>query len=247
MQKKKKIRHGINKSEWKRQEEKSANEFFFLIRHVSLTQAGPIGTSPNKPMPSTWLSAGCFSYISRLKSCLPESPPINQCPVHSLRDVSLPCPSWNGAYAKLPQTHAHSTLSLFLLHIQAEIVPTGNNSHKPMLSMLYRMFLLHIQAEIVPTRISPHKPVSNTFSKACFSSMSRLKGCRRKTPTNSCPLHSLCFSYTSKLKSCRQGTTPTNPCSVRSTGCSSYRLKHFLGDVSLVIQAEMVPVGNYSN
>ena len=69
--------------------------------------------------------------------------------------------------------------------------------------ILYRMFLLHIQAEIVPTRISSHNPVSNTVSKACFSSMSRLKGCRRKTPTNSCPLRSLCSSYTSKLKSCR--------------------------------------------
>ena len=63
--------------------------------------------------------------------------------------------------------------------------------------ILCRMFLLHIQAEIVPTRISSHKPVSNTFSKGCFSSMSSLKWCLRETPTNSCPLRSLRFSYTS--------------------------------------------------
>ena len=70
----------------------------YTLRYVSLTKAGPIGTSPNKPMPSTLFSTGCFSYTSRLKSCLPGSPSINQCPIHSLRDVSLPCPGWNGAY-----------------------------------------------------------------------------------------------------------------------------------------------------
>ena len=62
--------------------------------------------------------------------------------------------------------------------------------------ILYQMFLLHIQAEIVLTRISSHKPVSNTFSKRCFSSMSRLKWCLRETPTISCPLHSFSVSLT---------------------------------------------------
>ena len=37
---------------------------------------------------------------------------------------------------------------MFLLHIQTEMVSTGNVSHKPMPSTLYRMFLLHIQAEM---------------------------------------------------------------------------------------------------
>ena len=200
---------------------------------------------------------------SRLKWWLQETPPTNLCPVRSVCDVSLRYSCWNCADIDLLPQHMH-----------AEILPTGtpptnqypvystvcfsheSRSHRDLPQqtyaqyiILYRMFLLHIQAKILPTRISSHKPVSNTFSKGCFSSMSRLKWCLRLTPTNSCPLRSLCFSYTSRLKSCWQGTTPTNPCSVCCTRCFSYtsRLKHFLGDVSLIIQVEMVPVGNYSN
>ena len=145
---------------------------------------------------------------SRLKWWLQETPPTNLCPVRSVWDVSLRYPCWNGAYMDLLPQHMH-----------AEILPTGtpptnqypvyytvcfsheSRSHRDLPQqtyaqyiILYRMFLLHIQAEIVPTRISPHKPVSNTFSKGCFSSMSKLKWCLRETPTNSCPLHSFSVS-----------------------------------------------------
>ena len=38
-----------------------------------------------------------------------------------------------------------------------------------MLSMLYRMFLLHIQAQTVPTENSSNKLKCSTLSKGCFS------------------------------------------------------------------------------
>ena len=110
----------------------------------------------HKPMPST-LSAGCFSYTSRLKWCLQEH---------------------------LPQTSAqYAIYRMFLLHIYTEMVPMANISHKPMPSTfsagcfsytssmkwclqellpqtraqyaIYRMFLLHIQAEMVSTGTPP--------------------------------------------------------------------------------------------
>ena len=57
----------------------------------------------HEPMPST-LSAGCFSYTSRLKGCLQEH---------------------------LPQTSAqYATYRMFLLHNQAEMVPTGTPPKK---------------------------------------------------------------------------------------------------------------------
>ena len=75
------------------------------------------------------LYAGCFSYTSRLKWCLQE-----------LR----------------AQTNAqYAIYKMFLLHIQAEMVPTANTSHKTICKTLYGMFLLHIQAEMVPTGTPP--------------------------------------------------------------------------------------------
>ena len=83
---------------------------YSLLSVGPLTQAGPTGTSPNKPMPNIF-STGCFSYTSRVKSCLPGSPPINLCPVlFSKGCVSLACSGWNGAYANLPQTYSHAAL-----------------------------------------------------------------------------------------------------------------------------------------
>ena len=71
----------------------------------------------------------------------------------------------------------HSTLSegMFLLHIKAEMVPTGNVSHKTKPFTLYRTFLLHIQAEMVPTLNISHKTMHSTLSAGCFSYTSRLK------------------------------------------------------------------------
>ena len=49
---------------------------------------------------------------------------------------------------------------MFLLHIQAEIVPTLNHSRKPMPSMLFEnMFLFHIHAELLPTET----PATNSY------------------------------------------------------------------------------------
>ena len=86
-----------------------------------------------KPVPSTF-SKGCFSCMFRLKWCLRETP-TQSCPL----------------------------CSLFFLHSQAEIMPTGNYSYKPMLIMLYRMFLLHIQAKTVPTGNSSYKLKCSTL------------------------------------------------------------------------------------
>ena len=134
----------------------------------------------HKPMPSTF-SAGCFSYTSSMKWCLQE--------LHKTSPTK-PCPKLCG---------------MFLLHIQAQMVPMANISHKPMprtLSMgcfsctsrlkwclqelnpqtsaqyaIYKMFLLHIQAEMVPIANISHKPMPTTLSMGCFSSTSRLKWC----------------------------------------------------------------------
>ena len=86
---------------------------------------------------------------------------------------------------------------MFLLHIQAEMVPTGNISHITIPSTLssgcfsytprlkwclqelllqtnakyaiYRMFLLHIQAEMVPTVKISQKTMPSSLSTGCFS------------------------------------------------------------------------------
>ena len=139
----------------------------YTLWDVSLTQAVPIGASPNKLMPSTF-STGCFSYTSRLKSCLPGSPPINLCPVHSLRGVSLACSGWNGVYVKLPQTHAHSALCFS-----------------------YTARLKSCRQGITPTN-----PCS-LCSTGCSSYTSRLKRYLRGIPpTNSTAVLSRgCFSY----------------------------------------------------
>ena len=108
----------------------------------------PTGTSPTNQCPVCYIQR-CFSYASRLKRCLwqtsPTKPcpdlygmfllhiqaqmvptgtlPINQFPECYLQDVSLTLP---GSNKHLPQTHAQHTLCrMFLLHIQAEMVPTG--------------------------------------------------------------------------------------------------------------------------
>ena len=162
------FRCAINKSEWKRQKKS------LQMKKKERKNSGKISLK-----------------TSRLKWWLQETPPTNLCPVRSVWDVSLRYPCWNCADIDLLPQHMH-----------AEILPTGtpptnqypvyytvcfsheSRSHRDLPQqtyaqyiILYRMFLLHIQAEIVPTRISFHKPVSNTFSKGCFSSMSRLKWC----------------------------------------------------------------------
>ena len=115
----------------------------------------------------------------------------------TLWDVSLTHPGSNGAYGELSQTHAHYSIYwMFLLHIQAEIVPTLNHSRKPMPSMLFEnMFLFHIHAELLPTETpatnsypvcslmdlslkiqaemvpignSFHKPMPGTHHRACY-------------------------------------------------------------------------------
>ena len=161
----------------------------------------------HKPMPST-LSAGCFSYTSKLKWCLQEH---------------------------LPQTSAQHAI--------------------------YRMFLLHIQAEMVPTGTSPTNQCPVCYIQRCFSYTSRLKRCLWQTsPTKPCPefygmflLHiqthmvplenshkpmpttisTRCFSYTSRLKWCLQGLLPQT-----HTQCTHY------GIFLLKIQAEMLSTGN---
>ena len=64
--------------------------------------------------------------------------PTNTCPVLSLGDVSHTHPGYNGAHRELlPQTHAKYALYwTFPVHIQAEMVPTGNSSHKSIPSTL---------------------------------------------------------------------------------------------------------------
>ena len=161
-------------------------------------------------------------------------------------------------------------MELLPQHMQADILPSGtpptnpypiyfmgcfshtSSSHRDLprqtyAHILYGMFLLHIQAEIMPTRISSHKPVPSTFSKGCFSCMFRLKWCYMKLPQSHA--HSaLCLSYTARLKSWRQGITPTNPCSLCSTGCFSYisRLKRCLQGTPPTNSSAVLSRGSFS-
>ena len=74
---------------------------------------------------------GCLPYLSRLKRCLRGATPTNPCQVRSLQYVSLTHPGWNGAYRN-PKNSAlqYALFRMFLLHIQAEMVPTETPSKK---------------------------------------------------------------------------------------------------------------------
>ena len=151
---------------------------------------------------------------------------------------------------------------MFLLHIQAEMVPTANISHKTMprtLSMgcfsytswlkwclqeflpqtsakyaIYRMFLLHIQAEMVPMTNISHKLMPSTLSAGCFSYTSRLKWCPWRTLTHPCPpQYLLDVSLTDPGQNCAY--TELLP----QTHAQYALCRMFL----LHIQAEMVPKG----
>ena len=81
------------------------------------------GTRSHKPILST-LCTGCFSDTSGLKWCIHGTTPTNPYSVRSVQDVSLTHPGWNGTCMELlPQTHTQSALyRRFLLHIRAEMV-----------------------------------------------------------------------------------------------------------------------------
>ena len=112
---------------WQTSPTKPCPEFYgMFLLHIQ-THMVPLENS-HKPMPTT-ISTRCFSYTYRLKWCLQEL---------------------------LSQTSAqYAIYRMFLLHIQAEMMPTANISHKTMPRTLYGMFLLHIQAEMVTTGTSP--------------------------------------------------------------------------------------------
>ena len=124
----------------------------------------PTWSYSHKPMPST-LSAGCFSYTSRLKWSLQEL---------------------------LPQTSAQYTI--------------------------YRMFLSHIQAEMVPMANISHKTMPRTLSMGCFSYTSRLKWCLWTTLTNQCPSQYLLDASLTHpgWNGFYEGLPPTNPYTVYS-------------------------------
>ena len=129
----------------------------------------------HKPMPST-LSVVCFSYTSRLKWCLQEPKKTVPCSM-----LYTGCFSYTSRLKwclqkLLPKNSArYAIYKMFLLHIQAEMVPTANISHKAMPRTL-SMFLLHIKAQMVPTE-NFHKPMPTSISTGCFSYTSRPKLC----------------------------------------------------------------------
>ena len=163
----------------------------------------------HKPMPST-LSVVCFSYTSRLKWCLQEPKKTVPCSM-----LYTGCFSYTSRLKwclqkLLPKNSArYAIYKMFLLHIQAEMVPTANISHKAMPRTL-SMFLLHIKAQMVPTE-NFHKPMPTSISTGCFSYTSRPKlRIHWTTPTNPCPACSLtaCFSYICMHKWCLQELLP---------------------------------------
>ena len=174
---------------------------------------------------------GFFTYTSRLKSCLQKTSPPSQCPECSLQDASYT--SWlKWCLRRTPLTNPRPVCSAWdacFIHTGSNCARGEVLQETPTLT---RMSLWHTQAEIVPTGNYSHKFMPSAFSIGKFSYTSRLKWCLRKTPTNSCPLCSLCFFYTSmanspttlcpvrslhnvslnifRLKCCLQGTLPQN-------------------------------------
>ena len=157
-------------------------------------------------------SVGCLPYPSRLKSCLRRAPPTNPCPVRSLQDVSLTHPDWNGAYRNSSHKPVPSMLHTGCFSYTSRLKWCLQDLHPQTSAQyaIYRMFLLHIQAQMVPMDNS-HKPMPITISTGRFSYTSRLKLCIHWTTlANPCPVCSLrtCFSYTFMLNWCLQKLLP---------------------------------------
>ena len=137
-----------------------------------------------------------------------------------LWDVSLTYPGWNDVYVELlPQTHAQYALcSMFLLHIQAEMVPTGTPPTNPYPVCSVMDLSLKIQAEMVPIGNSFHKPTPGTLLRECFFYIFKAKigltGTLRWLLLQVVPsmLSMGCFSYTFRLKWCLWRKSPTKPC-----------------------------------
>ena len=112
-------------------------ECFFYIFKAKIGLTGTLRCLLLQVVPSM-LSMGCFSYTSRLKSCLREATPTNPCPVSYSHKpmpstLSAICFSYTSRLKwslqeLLPQTSAQYVLyGMFLLHIQTEMVPTGTS------------------------------------------------------------------------------------------------------------------------
>ena len=110
----------------------------------------PVANISHKPMPSTF-SAGCFSYTSSMKWCLQELLPQTEPNM-----LYTGCFSYTSRLKWCPQ----------------DLLPQTSAQYA-----IYKMFLLHIQAEMVPIANISHKPMPTTLSMGCFSSTSRLKWC----------------------------------------------------------------------
>ena len=164
------------------------------------------------PVVPSMVSVGCLPYPSGLKSCLRGAPPTNPCPVRPLQDVSLTHPGWNDAYRISTHKPVPSMLYTGCFSYTSRLKWCLQDLHPQTSAQyaIYRMFLLHIQAQMVPMENS-HKPMPITISAGCFSYTSRLKLCIHWTTlVNQCPVCSLrtCFSFTFMLNCCLQKLLP---------------------------------------
>ncbi len=150
-------------------------------------------------------------------------------------------PGWKHAYVKLlPQTHTQYALCwMFLLHIQAEMMPAGSRpTNQCPVCSLWDVSLTHPRWNGAYGNIS-HKPVPSMLLTGCFTYTSRLKWCLWQTSPYKPILSTFpagCLSYTSRLKWCLQELHPQT-----SAQYAIYRM--FL----LHIQAKMLPMANISH
>ena len=151
-------------------------ECFFYISKAKIGLTGTLRWLLLQVVPSM-LSMGCLPYPSRLKSCPREATPTNPCPVRSLQDVSLTHPGWNGPYRNSSHKPVPSMFSMGCFSYTSRL-KWCLREHLPQTSAqyaIYRMFLSHIQAEMVPMANISHKTMPRTLSMGCFSYTSRLK------------------------------------------------------------------------
>ena len=157
---------------------------------------------------------GCLPYPPRLKSCLREATPTNPCPVRFLQDVSLTHPGWNGAYGNISHKPVPSMLYTGCFTYTSKL-KWCLQEHLPQTSAqyaTYRMFLLHIQAEMVPTGTPPKNQFPVCYIQDVSLTHPGWNGAYSKhLPQNHAQIPMGCFFYTSRLKWCLW-ITLTNPC-----------------------------------
>ena len=131
---------------------------------------GAYRNSSHKPVPRM-LSTGCFSYTSRLKWCLQKLLPQTSAQYAVYRMFLLHIKAEMVATANISHKPVPSTLSggCFSYTSRLKWWLQELLSQTSAQYAIYRMFLLHIQAEMMPTANISHKTMPRTLWDVCLT------------------------------------------------------------------------------